>query len=135
MKIEQNVIDDIIRQAQQDAPNEACGYLLGEGDTVTENFWMENVDHSPEHFSFAPRDQFAALKYASANGLKILANWHSHPASPSRPSQEDLRLANDPNIRYAILSLHEGIYLNSFKILNGEVVDKEVHLDKPADAE
>lgn len=128
MKIEQKVIDEIIRQAQQDAPNESCGYLLGTGDTVTENYWMENIDHSPEHFSFAPRDQFAALKYARANGLKILANWHSHPASPSRPSQEDLRLANDPNIRYAILSLHEGIHLNSFKILNGEVIDKEVHL-------
>ena len=95
---------------------------------VTENYWMENIDHSPEHFSFAPKDQFAALKYARSKGLKILANWHSHPASPSRPSQEDLRLANDPTIRYAILSLHEGVHLNSFKILNGEVVDKEVHL-------
>ena len=99
-----------------------------EGDVVTENYWMENIDHSPEHFSFAPKDQFAALKYVRSKGLKILANWHSHPASPSRPSQEDLRLANDPTIRYAILSLHEGVHLNSFKILNGEVVDKEVHL-------
>ena len=133
MKIPLHVIEELISQAQLDAPNETCGYLLGtdNGDSeaeVTENYWMENIDHSPEHFSFSPREQFAALKYARQNGLKILANWHSHPASPSRPSQEDLRLANDPTIRYAILSLHEGIHLNSFKILNGEVVDKEVHL-------
>ena len=129
MEIKQNVIDKLIAQAQKDAPNETCGYLLGTADgTVTENYWMENIDHSPEHFSFAPKDQFAALKYSRSKGLKILANWHSHPASPSRPSQEDLRLANDPTIRYAILSLHEGIHLNSFKIINGEVVDKEVHL-------
>ena len=129
MKINEDVIKQLISQAQQDAPNESCGYLLGTADgTVTENYWMENIDHSPEHFAFAPKDQFAALKYARQNGLRILANWHSHPASPSRPSQEDLRLANDPTIRYAILSLHEGIHLNSFKILNGEVVDKEVHL-------
>ena len=132
MKINENVIEELIIQARQDAPNETCGYLLGtttaEGDVVTENYWMENIDHSPEHFSFAPKDQFAALRYARSRGLKILANWHSHPASPSRPSQEDLRLAVDPTIRYAILSLHEGIRLNSFKILNGEVIDKEVHL-------
>ena len=133
MKIPLHVIEELISQAQLDAPNETCGYLLGtdNGDSeaeVTENYWMENIDHSPEHFSFSPREQFAALKYARQNGLKILANWHSHPASPSRPSQEDLRLANDPTIRYAILSLHEGVHLNSFKILNGEVVDKEVHL-------
>lgn len=128
MKIEQHVIDELIAQAQKDAPNETCGYLLGTDDVVTENYWMENIDHSPEHFAFAPKDQFAALKYARSKGMRILANWHSHPASPSRPSQEDLRLANDPHIRYAILSLHEGIHLNSFKIINGEVIDKEQHL-------
>lgn len=132
MIIPQNIIDELISQAQQDAPNETCGYLLGtsseDGDIVIENYEMENIDHSPEHFSFNPKDQFAALKYARSKGLKILANWHSHPASPSRPSQEDIRLANDPTIRYVILSLHEGVHLNSFKIINGEIVDKEVHL-------
>ena len=130
MEIPQNIIDSLITQAQKDAPEETCGYLLGTADgTVTENYWMENIDHSSEHFSFAPKDQFVALRYARDKGLKILANWHSHPASPSRPSQEDLRLANDPTIRYAILSLLDGKpTLNSFKILNGEVVDKELHL-------
>ena len=117
MIIPQHIIDELIDQAKKDAPNESCGYLLGlpssgeEGQgvvakesVVTENYWMENIDHSSEHFSFAPKE-------------------------PSRPSQEDLRLANDPTIRYAILSLLDGEpKLNSFKILNGEVVDKEVHL-------
>lgn len=130
MNIPQDIIEEMIRQAEKDAPEESCGYLLGTADgDVTENYWMENVDHSSEHFSFAPKDQFSALRYSRSKGLKILANWHSHPASPSRPSQEDLRLANDPTIRYAILSLLDGQpHLNSFKILNGEVVDKEVHL-------
>ena len=129
MNIPQNVIEELVEQARKDAPYESCGYLLGKDGDVTENYWMENIDHSSEHFSFAPKDQFAALRYAREHGLKILANWHSHPASPSRPSQEDLRLANDPTIRYAILSLLNGDpKLNSFRILNGEVVDKEVHL-------
>ena len=130
MIIPKNIIDELIIQAEKDAPDESCGYLLGTADgNVTENYWMENIEHSSEHFSFAPKDQFAALRYARSKELKILANWHSHPASPSRPSQEDLRLANDPTIRYAILSLLEGQpKLNSFKILNGEVVDKEIHL-------
>ena len=129
MTIDQDIIQQLIEQARRDAPEESCGYLLGTADgIVAENYPMENIDHSSEHFSFAPKDQFAALRYSRSKGLKILANWHSHPASPSRPSQEDLRLANDPTIRYAILSLHEGIHLNSFKILNGEIVDRETHL-------
>lgn len=127
MTIPQHIIDQLIEQARRDAPIETCGYLLGNDGAVTENYPMENVDHSSEHFAFDPKEQFAALRYARSKGLKILANWHSHPASPSRPSQEDLRLANDPNIRYAILSLHEGVHLNSFGIRNNEVVDKEEH--------
>ena len=29
MKIPQIIIDELISQARQDAPNETCGYLLG----------------------------------------------------------------------------------------------------------
>ncbi len=129
MIIPKHIINEIIEQAKKEAPNESCGYLLGTGNIVTQNYPMENIDHSPEHFSFEPREQFAALRYARKQNLNILANWHSHPASPSRPSQEDLRLANDPTIRYAILSLLDDTpQLNSFQILAGKVVNKEVHL-------
>ncbi len=106
MNIPQHIIDELIEQAERDAPIESCGYLMGTGDNVSENYPMENVDHSAEHFSFAPRQQFA-----------------------SRPSQEDLRLAQDPSIRYAILSLLGGEpRLNSFRIVRGEVVDRQEHL-------
>ena len=48
MLISNEIIDALVSQAQQDAPNETCGYLLGistdEGDVVTENYWMENID-------------------------------------------------------------------------------------------
>lgn len=132
MTIPYNIIDELIAQARRDTPIETCGYLLGKDGVVVENYPMENIDHSAEHFSFAPKDQFAALRYARGKGLKILANWHSHPASPSRPSQEDLRLANDPTIRYVIVSLYEGVHVNSFGIRNNQVVDKEVHFAEEA---
>ncbi len=71
MKINDDVIKVIIEQAKKDAPIESCGLLLGKDDVVTESYWMENIDHSEEHFSFAPKDQFAALKYARSKGLKF----------------------------------------------------------------
>ena len=49
MKIPQNIIDELIAQAEKDAPDESCGYLLGTDDNVTENYWMENIDHSSGH--------------------------------------------------------------------------------------
>lgn len=116
----------ILSQAQKDAPIESCGYLLGpDKETATENYPMTNIDHSEEHFSFDPKEQFAVLKYARQNGLKIVGNWHSHPASPSRPSEEDKRLAYDPDILYFILSLAaEQPVLNAFRIVGGEVKEK-----------
>ena len=116
----------ILAQAQKDAPIESCGYLLGpDKETATENYPMTNIDHSEEHFSFDPREQFAAVKYARQNGLVIVGNWHSHPASPSRPSAEDIRLAFDPNILYFILSLAgpQPVF-NAFAIADGEVKEK-----------
>lgn len=83
MKINDNVIKVILEQAKKDAPIESCGLLLGKDDHVTESYWMENIDHSEEHFSFSPKDQFAALKYARSKRLKILANWHGHQLSTS----------------------------------------------------
>jgi proteasome lid subunit RPN8/RPN11 len=81
---------------------------------------MTNIDHSPEHFSFDPKEQFAAVRYARMSGLEIIGNWHSHPQSPSRPSQEDIRLAYDPTISYWILSLADvQPVFNAFLIQNG----------------
>ncbi len=124
--ITESAYQSILAQAQKDAPIESCGYLLGtDNDIATENFPMTNIDHSEEHFRFDPKEQFAAVKYARRKGLKIVGNWHSHPASPSRPSEEDKRLAYDPNIFYFILSLAaEKPVLNAFRIEGGEVTEK-----------
>ena len=124
--ITESAYQSILAQAQKDAPVESCGYLLGtDKETATENYPMTNIDHAEEHFSFDPKEQFAAIKYARKNGLTIVGNWHSHPASPSRPSEEDKRLAYDPNILYFILSLAEAEpVLNAFRIVDGEVTEK-----------
>lgn len=92
MKINDNVIKEMIEQARRDAPLETCGYLLGTDGTVTESYWMENIDHSSEHFSFAPEDQFAALKYARQHGLKILCQL----AQPSGKPQQAIAGRHTP---------------------------------------
>lgn len=107
IKIPQNIIDAIIKQAYNELPNETCGLLSGIENTVQTHYPMTNIDHSPEHFSFDPKEQFQVLKESRKVGQKIIANFHSHPESPARPSEEDIRLANDPNIIYIIISLAE----------------------------
>lgn len=104
-KIPKSVYESMLRLAIQESPVEACGYLAGNDNEVSMLIPMTNVDQSSEHFSFAPEEQFQALKTARSEELKFLAVFHSHPASPARMSAEDIRLANDPEIVYVILSL------------------------------
>ncbi len=105
MNIRTSIVKELIRHARSDAPIEACGYLAGQDNLVTMAFRMKNVDSSPEHFSFEPAEQFAAVRQMRAAGVRLQAVYHSHPATPARPSPEDIRLANDPSLSYVIVSL------------------------------
>ena len=120
----------ILEHAKKELPNEACGLIAGkiDGDvkTIQKVYLLTNIDHSNEHFSLDPREQLAAIKDMRTNGFVPLGNWHSHPESPSRPSEEDKRLAYDSKASYMILSLMdiENPVINSFKI-TGDVSEKE----------
>jgi proteasome lid subunit RPN8/RPN11 len=137
IRIPQNIIDGIIAQALKELPNEACGLLVGAENEVAKQYPLTNVDHSPEHFSFDPKEQFGVLRESRAQGLQIIANYHSHPESPARPSEEDIRLAFDPDIIYLILSLQEkeSPALKAFSIKGGQVesVDIEIILSLRAE--
>jgi proteasome lid subunit RPN8/RPN11 len=105
IKLPKDILDAMIRQAYDELPDEACGLLTGTDSVVQARHAMTNTDHSPEHFSFSPQEQFNVLREARRNGRKIMASYHSHPVSPARPSEEDIRLAYDAQIVYIILSL------------------------------
>ena len=127
MLIPKYIIEDIYDHARNGLPEEVCGYLAGSGEEVKKSYRMVNVDHSPEHFSFDPAEQFAVLRAARKEGLEILANYHSHPETPARPSEEDIRLAYDPEISYVIVSLAAAQPdIKSFRIRNGEVEKEEI---------
>ena len=126
IRIKSDVLNQIIEHAKYDAPVEACGYLGGNDDLVVKVFPMTNADNSPEHFSFKPEEQFKVMKQARNEGLKLIAVYHSHPATPARPSDEDIRLAYDSEISYVIVSLSETEpVVKSFRIKKNE--DKEVN--------
>lgn len=121
MKITKNVLEAITAHAKREAPIEACGYLAREGGIITRYYELANIDRSPEHFSFDPKEQFAVFRDARAKGFEIYAVYHSHPATPARPSAEDIKLAFDPNLSYVIVSLAGGkADAISFKIKNAK---------------
>lgn len=123
--------EKILAHCKEGLPNEACGLIGGtiEGDkrSIQKVYLLTNIDQSNEHFSMDPKEQLATVKDMRANGLKLLGNFHSHPESPSRPSEEDKRLAYDSKVNYLILSLMdlENPVFNAFRIDEEKNVTKE----------
>lgn len=129
IQIPAQIIKELFDHAKTGLPEEVCGYLAGVGQEVTRQYRLTNIDHSNEHFSFDPAEQFQAVREARQAGLQILANYHSHPETPARPSQEDIRLAFDPDISYVIVSLAAELPdIKSFRIQNREVEREEIQV-------
>lgn len=130
IKLSKADYEKILAHAVKELPDEACGLIAGiiegEDKIIKKVYLLTNIDHSNEHFSLDPKEQLAAVKDMRAQGLVPLGNWHSHPESPSRPSEEDKRLAYDSKASYMILSLmdRENPVLNSFRI-EGSNAEKE----------
>ena len=130
--LKQEDYNKIVDHAKKGLPNEACGLLGGyvEGDkrVVTDVYLLRNVDESREHFSMDPAEQLAAIKDMRKNGLEPLGNWHSHPETPARPSQEDIRLAFDSEASYLIMSLmdQKNPVIHAFRVREGQVSKDEI---------
>jgi proteasome lid subunit RPN8/RPN11 len=131
MVLSKSDYEKIVAHAEKWLPSEACGLLGGEIDDngnriVKKVYLLTNVDNSREHFSMDPKEQLQAVKDMRSNGCVPLGNWHSHPESPSRPSEEDKRLAYDKTASYLILSLMDrnAPVLKSFRI-DGDQVEQE----------
>ena len=130
VRLPKELYERILEAAKNVFPEEACGLIGGTEENgmrdIKEIYVLENIDHSNEHFTMAPKEQLAAVKDMRQKGFKPLGNFHSHPESPSRPSDEDKRLAYDKNASYMIISLMntEKPVLNSFHIENN-ISEKE----------
>lgn len=123
LKIPASIHNDLISHARQGFPLEVCGILGGIDDTVSVIYRMTNTDASNEHFMMEPAEQFKVVKELRARGLSMLAIYHSHPETPARPSQEDIRLALTPGVSYVIVSLADpiGAEVKSYRIEGGNV--------------
>ena len=105
LTLEHPVFDAMLEAARRAAPLEACGLLGGGDGHATEFYELRNADASGEHYRMKPEEQFAAVRDMRGKGVRMLAIWHSHPETPARMSDEDLRLAYTPDVVYLILSL------------------------------
>jgi proteasome lid subunit RPN8/RPN11 len=82
------------RHINAEAPLEACGLLGGKNGVVELVLPVKNAAASRVRFQMEPRAQLRAIEQIEAEGLEIVAIFHSHPKGPSVPSPTDIAEAS-----------------------------------------
>ena len=124
MVISQADWDALVAHAQEDAPNECCGYVRMTDGRVDEVVRSQNLRASPYGYELDPRSLLAANELDDEGyGVAI---YHSHPRSAAEPSQTDINLAHYPHWRYLIVSLAGDPDVRAWRIADGRVEEEDV---------
>jgi proteasome lid subunit RPN8/RPN11 len=108
---------ELVRHAQEEAPNECCGLVLFKGDTAERYVACRNAAASPYRFELeAPPETW----FLEDEGYE-LAVFHSHLSAPPRPSRTDVEnIGLWEGKPYLILSLRSG-ELAAWRIKDREI--------------
>ncbi|HET8759444.1 MAG TPA: M67 family metallopeptidase [Nitrospiria bacterium] len=131
MKIPQPLVATMIAHAEEAYPHECCGLLAGANGVPSHVYRVQNVHETPRvFFEMAPKEQFWAFKNMRHNGQQLVAIYHSHPETPARPSQSDIRLAYDPDPFYLLVSLQhrDKPDLRAYRIIDGSVTEEAIEV-------
>lgn len=105
LRIPKQIHDAMTAHCIEGLPNEACGFLAGRDQDVSEIFLLTNSAASPVFYRPDDREMIAAMNEIDDKHLELSAIFHSHVASPAYPSLTDVREAHYPDAVYIIVSL------------------------------
>jgi proteasome lid subunit RPN8/RPN11 len=98
MKMGRASLEEMLAQARERYPFEACGVLVGVVQSLAR---VERVvpvvnreqEHPRVRYQIAPEDLIRIQREARDRGEEIVGYYHSHPDHPARPSETDRRIA------------------------------------------
>jgi proteasome lid subunit RPN8/RPN11 len=96
----------IVDHAMRDAPRECCGIIAGRDGAPIQLYETRNIAAGNRLYEIDPA-QLIDLEFGElpAQGLELVAIYHSHPESPAYPSATDVELAFWPDAVFLICSL------------------------------
>ena len=132
LKIKQKVLDGLLDHVKNELPLEACGLLAGKAGVILVHYAMKNAAASAVEYSLDPTEQFDVFRDIKKRGIELLGIYHSHPTTPPRPSDKDIRLAYDPSLSYLIISPAERQEetVKSFRIYSKNVEEENIKIIK-----
>ena len=119
--------DAMVAHAQEEAPNECCGYLKLDDGAVAAVVRARNERESPYGYDMDFKSKVAANEVEDEGfGLGI---YHSHPRSPAEPSQTDINLAASWDWIYLIVSLEKDPVIRAWRMGGGRVKEEPIDVE------
>jgi proteasome lid subunit RPN8/RPN11 len=126
MRIAQDLYDDIVAHAREDAPNECCGMIAARDGEAVKVYRATNAAASPLRYELDGAEQYRIQMAIDDAGLELGAIYHSHTRTEPYPSQTDINLAFYPEAVYVIVGLAgDEPDVRAFSIRDGEVRETE----------
>ena len=153
-KLEKRFALEILDHARAEVPNECCGFLIGEDESVLQVYRCNSTEKSPYRYFVDSMDQVRVNKLLEEKGWDLLGVYHSHTHTEAYPSETDIERADehrktmlallsvfrDPSIPeeslpslyagplYFIISLKNAAepVIRAFQITDGKITEEEV---------
>lgn len=126
----QEFAQEMIAQAKEEAPYEACGIIAGKEGKAVKLYRTANAEHSTTTYRLEPEEQYKIFVEIEEKGWELWAIYHSHPAFLAYPSARDIEQAYFPDSLYIIVSLaQEEPEIRAFRITEGEVGEEKMVIE------
>jgi proteasome lid subunit RPN8/RPN11 len=127
MRIARELYEQIVRQAQAEAPNECCGMIASRDGEAVAVHPAINQAASPLRYEIDGAEQYRIQMAIDDAGLDLGAIYHSHTRSAPQPSQTDINLAFYPEALYIIVGLAGSEpEVRAYTIRDGQVAEAEL---------
>jgi len=109
LRIARSLLDEIVAQARDEAPNECCGIVGSRDGRAVALYKARNARASPLAYDIDGRDLQRIYDEIDRNGLEVGIIYHSHTRSDPVPSQTDINLASPflPDAVYVIAGVKD----------------------------
>ena len=134
MRIARAMLDEIVAQARDEAPNECCGIVGSRDGQAVTLFKARNARASPLAYDIDGRDLQRIYDEIDENDLQVGIIYHSHTRSDPEPSQTDINLASPflPDAVYLIVGVKDPGHddLRAWHIKDGRVSKAQLEIDE-----
>jgi len=127
MRIARGMLDQLIAQARDEAPNECCGMIASRDGEAVAIHPAVNKAHSALRYEIDGMEQYRIQSAIEDAGHDLGAIYHSHTRTAPEPSETDINLAFYPDALYVIVGVRDAeAEVRAWRIADGRVAEVEL---------